>query len=183
MHSRLVTPSHLSRNLLAEIARREGELGLAGNANKAGPAIEKYLGVLRDALNANAGTSLYSDVTVGFDWCGAFVYYCCLEAGFRFPPKPDPIYRYTLGAVPAWRNWAVSDGFFHPVGSIVPEAGDIALYNHVCSDQPLDHIGIVLEVTKDGILSAEGNVANRTEIVFREFSVIDGYVRLPTLPS
>jgi len=178
-------PSHQNtgRILLAKVARREAELKLAGNADKAGPAIEKYLAVLRGALNGTAETSKYSDVTVGFDWCGAFVYYCCLEAGFRFPPKPVPSYRYTLGAVPAWRNWAAREGFFHPTGSLTPEAGDIALYNQACSDQQPDHIGIVLEVAKEGILSAEGNLANRTGLALREFSVIDGYVRLPTLPS
>jgi len=170
-----------SRRLLAEIASREAGQCFAGNSQKAGPAIEKYLSTLRNALNANAETSKYSDPDVGFDWCGAFVYYCCLEAGFRFSPKPDPRYRYTLGAVPAWRNWATRGGFFHPSNSLKPEPGDIALYNRACSDQPLDHIGIVLQAAGGGILSAEGNFANRTGIVLRNPSLIDGYVRLPEL--
>lgn len=169
-------PSH---RLLAEIASREAAQHFAGNAQKAGPAIEKYLSTLRDALNANAETSKYSDTAVGFDWCGAFVYYCCLEAGFHFPPKPDPSYRYTLGAVPAWRHWAVRGGFFHPSYSSTPEPGDIALYNRACSDQPLDHIGIVLQASDEGILSAEGNLSNRTGIVLRNLSQVDGYARLP----
>jgi len=168
-----------SRRLLTEIARREAGQCFAGNGQKAGPAIEKYLSTLRDALYANAETSKYSDPAVGFEWCGAFVYYCCLEAGFRFPPKPDPSHRYTLGAIPAWRHWAVKDGFFLPSYSSMPEPGDIALYNRACSDQPLDHIGIVLQSSDEGILSAEGNISNRTGIVLRNFSQVDGYIRLP----
>jgi hypothetical protein len=168
-----------TRAFLAQVARREATLGLAGNAQMAGPAIERYLSVLREALNLNASTNKYSDPAVGFDWCGAFVYYCCLEAGFRFPPKPVPTYRYTLGAVPAWHHWAVTSGFFHPTGSTPPSPGDIALFNRVYDDHPLDHIGIVLEVTADGVQTAEGNNANRTGIFSRPFEVIEGFVRLP----
>src|SRR5688572_27180188 len=84
------TQIHLSnrRSTLAKIARREGEKWLQGDANQAGPAIEPYLSVFREALNLNCESDHYSDLDVGYSWCCAFAYYCCLQAGFRFPPKP-----------------------------------------------------------------------------------------------
>lgn len=145
----------------------------------AGPSIEKYLSVFRDALNRNALTKKYSNPSIGFNWCCAFVYYCCLKAGFKFPPKPIEDYRYTLAAVTAWHHWAVLHDFFQPVQYVRPELGDIALFNNIFDDKPLDHIGVVIKTNSDGIVSAEGNNLNRTGIFERPFSVIEGYIRLP----
>lgn len=170
---------HAARHLLAEIARREAALGRAGDSNMAGPAIEPYLSTLREALNLNCSSTKYSDLTTGFNWCCAFVYYCCLQAGFRFPPKPVATFRYTLAAVPAWHHWALSEGIFHPRTTTQPHVGDIALYNRVFDGQPLDHIGVVVGVATDEVLSAEGNHSNRTGMFSRAFSTIEGYVRLP----
>jgi hypothetical protein len=171
-------PQPGTRLSLAKIAQAEAAQGRAGDAKMAGPAIEPYLSTLREALNRNAETTQYSDLSEGFNWCCAFVYYCCLRAGFRFPPKPVESFRYTLAAVPAWHSWAVVEGFFEGVAS-APQIGDIALYNRVFDGQPLDHIGIVVETRPGGVLSAEGNNANRAGLFEREFSVIEGYVRLP----
>jgi hypothetical protein len=172
-----------TRARLAEVARREGALKLSGDAQKAGPAIERYLSVLREALNRNANSTQYSDLAVGFDWCGAFVYYCCLEAGFRFPPKPVETFRYTLGAVRAWHHWAVAGDFFLPIGTSTPQPGDIALFNHVFDGNSFDHLGVVVAILPDGVQTAEGNNANRTGIFFRPFAVIEGFVRLPEQPG
>lgn len=174
-----MTKIPMKRKHLAAVARREAEQMRVGNANLAGPAIEPYLSVLRDALNRNGSTEEFSDRSRGFPWCCAFVYFCCLEAGYRFPPKPIESYQYTLGAVSAWQNWATSQGFFHSAQTSSAEIGDIALFNHVFNDSPLDHIGIVLKVESDGVTCAEGNHLNRTGIFFRQFPVIEGYVRLP----
>lgn len=168
-----------SRRLLAAIARSEAELKLAGDANMAGPAIERYLVVFREAMNLHGKTTEYSDLGRGYHWCCAFVYYCCLQAGFRFPPKPVANARCTLAAVPSWREWAARDGFYHPAGRTDPAVGDIALYNHVYNGNPLDHIGLVVGRVPDGVLSAEGNNCNRSGVFPRTFAVIEGYVRLP----
>jgi len=167
-----------TRGHLAEIARREAALERAGNAQMAGEAIEPYLATFRDALNQNCDSTEYSDRAKGYHWCCAFVYYCCLQAGFRFPPKPVASYQYTLAAVPAWHHWALQEGFFCPAPSSTPELGDIALYNRVASGQPFDHIGIVVAVISEGILSAEGNNHNRAGVFPREISAVEGYVRL-----
>lgn len=167
-----------TRRLLAEIAQREAAFERAGNTQMAGEAIEPYLATLREALNQNCGSTEYSDPAKGYHWCCAFVYYCCLQAGFRFPPKPIPTYRYTLAAVPAWHHWALTEGLFHPAASSIPEPGDIALYNRVADGNPLDHIGIVVGLSVGGMLSAEGNNDNRAGIFVRELSAVEGYVRL-----
>ncbi|HEY3898476.1 MAG TPA: CHAP domain-containing protein [Chthoniobacter sp.] len=174
-----VTPLIPRRSELARIARLEGERRACGDSNRAGPEIECYLGVFREALNANAETERYADVQFGYDWCCAFVYYCCRQAGFRFPPKPEPGYRHTLAAVPAWHHWAVTGGFFHAVDGTVPEVGDIALFNRVFDGQPLDHIGIVVEVSAEFVVCAEGNVENRSGLFERRSSSVEGFVRLP----
>jgi hypothetical protein len=167
------------RDCLARIARQEAERQARGDSNRAGPEIERYLGVFREALNANAETDRYSDLQLGYNWCCAFVYYCCREAGFQFPPKPEPGYRYILAAVPAWHHWAVTGGFFHAVDGTVPEVGDIALFNRVFDGQPLDHIGIVVEVSAEFVVCAEGNVENRSGLFERRSSSVEGFVRLP----
>ena len=169
----------MKRSLLATIARGEAEQERAGDSRLAGPAIEPYLTVLREALNRNGSTDIYSDRAHGFNWCCAFVYYCCRQAGFRFPPKPVESYRYTLAAVPAWRHWSSSLDFYHPAPTATPEPGDIALFDRVFDGNPLDHIGIVLSLIPGGVLCAEGNNLNRTGIFARPFSEIDGFVRLP----
>lgn len=173
----VITPP--SRQKLAMIARREAGLRKQGDANLAGAEIERYLALFREALNRNCETDRFSDPGVGYSWCCAFVYYCCLQAGFRFPPKPVPSYRYTLAAVPAWQHWAESGGFFLSADGATPESGDIVLFNQVASGQPLDHMGIALEVTPTSVLCAEGNVENCTGLFEHPFSCAAGYVRLP----
>ncbi len=171
------------RHALARIARDEGRLALVGNENLAGEAIEKYLAVFREAFNRNGGYAKYSDLRIGYPWCCAFVYYCCLQAGFTFPPKPIPEHRWTLGAVPVWYDWAVlpQNDFYFPATNRrrTPEAGDIILFNRLIEDKDLDHIGIVVAVAADTVTTAEGNFQNRSGIFERPLTKnINGYIRL-----
>lgn len=171
------------RLALARIAESEGRLELAGDENMAGEAIEKYLAVFRDALNKNGECDTYSDRRVGYHWCSAFVYYCCLQAGFTFPPKPVPEHRWTLGAAPAWYQWAVmpeNDFFFvanDPHRS--PEPGDIVLFNRLIEDKDMDHVGIVISVSANTMTTAEGNFHNRSGVFERSLTEnINGFIRL-----
>ncbi len=168
---------------LARIAEAEGRLALQGNERFAGDSIEKYLVVFRDAFNRNGGYTKYSDPSVGYPWCCAFVYHCCLKAGFTFPPKPMPKHRWTLGAVPAWYDWAVmpENDFYFPADDAYrsPDAGDLILFDRLLEDKELDHIGIVLSVSPTGIRTAEGNVHNRSGIFERPATAnVHGYIRL-----
>ena len=171
------------RLALARIARDEGRLALAGSKNLAGEAIEKYLSVFREALNRNSGDVTYSDRRIGYPWCCAFVYYCCLQAGFTFPPKPIPDHRWTLAAVPAWCDWASlpQNDFYFPAGdrSETPEAGDIILFDRMIEDRNLDHMGVVVDVAAEVVTTAEGNFHNRSGVFERPLTRnINGYIRL-----
>jgi hypothetical protein len=108
------------RALLAKVALQEGHLKLRGDENKAGLEIEKYLNVFRETFNRIDNTTKYSDTTIGFDWCCAFVYYCCLQAGYWFwalqsitgenPVKPEQRGRLTQMAE-AWIQWGKEYGY------------------------------------------------------------------------
>jgi len=172
---RLLKPS---RKKLAQVAEKEAGFGFRGEIGMTGPEIERYLSVFRNALNENGSTNKYSDKSVGYPWCCAFVYFCCLKAGFSFLPKQIPSFRFTLAAVPAWQHWASVKGIFHECKENA-EIGDIALFNRVYCNKPLDHIGIITKISPDGIISAEGNNDNRTGLFHRDLDCMAGFVRLP----
>ena len=116
-------------------------------------------------------------------WCAAFVYHCCLEAGFDIPIRPDGCVTCHLAGCIAWEEFARSDpkiGYHQAGGGFVPEAGDIVLYDRVFENREHDHIGIVIEVRGDTILAAEGNVSNRSALIERPVDGhIRGYIRIP----
>ncbi|WP_179228675.1 CHAP domain-containing protein [Leptolyngbya ohadii] len=170
------------RKLLAQIAEKEGRLERLGNANKAGAEIEPYLGIFREAFNQIDRTTKWSDPSIGFDWCCAFVYYCCLRAGFAFPVQPIPN-RPTIGFVGLWREWASlpENRFYYRAHcpGFEPQPGDIVLFDRLLEPVALDHIGIVIGVRSNGLVTAEGNVYNRSGIFERSLNQqINGYVRL-----
>ncbi len=171
---------HGKRLRLASVARIEAELEPAGDANQAGPAIEKYLAPFRETMNRRADTQRYSDLSVGYAWCAEFVYYCCLEAGFRISPEPSECGGGSFAAVSTWREWASlprNDLLLAPGG--VPAVGDVVLFDRLLEETPLDHMGIVVAVGAGSITTAEGNVRNRAGVFTRRLnSHINSYVRL-----
>lgn len=118
-------------------------------------------------------------------WCAAFVYHCCVEAGFQIPFSPQECTLCSLAGVPAWEEMARKNGsigYFLPTDAFVPAPGDIVLYDHVFCNQPHDHIGIVIENHPDHIIAAEGNVnnTNQSALVRRQKDHhIRSYIRLP----
>lgn len=118
-------------------------------------------------------------------WCAAFVYHCCIQAGFQLPFSPDECTVGSLACVPAWEELAQKDsriGYHLPTDAFEPAPGDIVLYDHVFCHQPHDHIGIVIENHPDHILAAEGNVnnTNQSGLVRRaKDHHIRCYIRLP----
>ncbi|WP_309385362.1 CHAP domain-containing protein [Cerasicoccus frondis] len=172
------------RAKLAIIGRQEGAMNLEGNDAMAGDAIEKYLALFRDAMNHNGGGDKYSDTNVGYSWCCAFVYYCCLESGFRIPAKPVTDFRWTLAAVPAWHNWASQrENDFYFDREVIPSGplpGDIVIFDRIMSESEFDHIGIVLEASERTLTTAEGGYHNRSGIFERNMDeTIRGFIRLP----
>jgi RimJ/RimL family protein N-acetyltransferase len=110
-------------------------------------------------------------------WCAAFVYYCCREAGFEIPIRPDECKSCHLAGCIAWEEFATGDPrieYHTPEDYFVPESGVIVLYDRVFENKEHDHIGIVIENQGDTIIAAEGNIDNRSGIVGRP---IDGHIR------
>ena len=70
-------------------------------------------------------------------WCAAFVYYCCIKAGFIFPIKPKECKSCHLAGCGAWEEWAMSDeNIIYSLTSnemFTPEPGDIVLFDKVFS--------------------------------------------------
>lgn len=117
-------------------------------------------------------------------WCAAFVYYCCQQAGFRFPIRPIAGLSSNLAGCLAWEEWAQMDSRleYHRADdlSFHPETGDIVLFDNVFVPTEHDHIGIVLESSEEFLLTAEGNVNNLSTLLERKRDQhIRAYIRIP----
>ena len=168
------------RHKLAQVAASEAALQLQRNDPKGGLAIEKYLALLRDTLRQRPATRHLAEPGVGFDWCGAFVYYCCRAAGFTFSPRPSMQLLGTFAAVFIWREWALlpENQFFLPA-TATPQPGDLVIFDHLLENVVSDHIGVVTAVDRDLLTTAEGNVTNRSGLFQRRCDQhINGYIRI-----
>lgn len=116
-------------------------------------------------------------------WCAAFVHYCCMEAGFQIPYRPDGCISCHLAACPGWEEFAINDPrikYHRGAEGFEPEAGDIVVYDRVFENKPHDHMGIVLEKRANTIFAAEGNVGNVSGIIERPIDWhIRAYIRIP----
>ena len=116
-------------------------------------------------------------------WCATFVYYCCKEAGFGIPIRPDECKTCHLAGCIAWEEFALGDPrieFHRGKEGFVPEPGDIVLYDRVFENREHDHIGIIIESLENSLLVAEGNVDNRSGIIERPIDEhIRAYIRIP----
>lgn len=118
-------------------------------------------------------------------WCAAFIYYCCIKAGYNLPVKhPHPNITCNFAGCFAWEQWAElkENNFFHKAknSSFKPDKGDIVLYNRVFDPGPHDHIGIILENMGNDLIVAEGNVNNLSVVLTRPVnSHVRGYIRIP----
>ena len=114
-------------------------------------------------------------------WCAAFVYHCCVNAGYKIPARPKECVSGSLAGCGAWEEWAKAD---NRVGwlpnTCLPQPGDIVIYDRVFEKKPHDHMGIVVEVREDSLLAAEGNLNNVSGVVERpRDGHIRGYISLP----
>ncbi|WMT39604.1 CHAP domain-containing protein [Paenibacillus sp. D2_2] len=157
------------RELLAQIAEELASKPLIGNEHKYGPDL---VPILRYFPRDNAN--------IGFDWCAAFVYHCCTEAGVRLPVRyPEPVSR-NFAWVEAWLEWGQLHGFYHHVSdsSFIPDQGDLVIFDNILGNGPNDHIGVVLRIEQDKIITAEGNFYNKSGVFQRERERINGYIRI-----
>ena len=116
-------------------------------------------------------------------WCAAFVYYCCIKAGFDLPVRyPKPVTCNFAGVV-AWLQWSKlpQQNFYYSRShqNFRPDKGDIVIYDNVFIPSPHDHIGILLNCDCDRIIVAEGNVNNISNVLERRINKkIRGFIRI-----
>ncbi len=116
-------------------------------------------------------------------WCAAFVYHCCISAGFEIPYSPDECVTCSLAGCGGWDEFARGDdriGYYGREDGFTPDIGDIVLFDRVFCGAEHDHIGVVLNVTENEITCAEGNVGKRSGIVTRPRDEhVRAFIRLP----
>ena len=156
-----------TREQLAWVAEATAQIPLhgfeEGKASNLGPIVQPFPGWTLEEADGL--------------WCAAFVYYCCREAGFEIPIRPNACKTCHLAGCIAWEEFATGDpriGYHKSGDGFVPDAGDIVLYDRVFENREHDHIGIVLEKRENAILVAEGNIGNRSGIIERP---VDGHIR------
>lgn len=118
------------------------------------------------------------------NWCAAFVYHCCMQAGFILPIR-YPNGNHRLAGVGALLEWAQlpEHGFFYAdmQNDFTPQRGDIVVYEKLLTNNSHDHTGIVLACNDKEILVAEGNTNNQnySSVLYRDrWSSILGYIRI-----
>ncbi|MGG0168811.1 CHAP domain-containing protein [Paenibacillus dokdonensis] len=157
------------REILAEIAEELASRPLIGNEDKYGPDLEPIINCFPR-----------ENPKIGFDWCAAFVYHCCNEAGVKLPIRyQEPVSR-NFAWVEAWLEWGQLFDFYHPISDplFVPEKGDLIIFDNILGNGPNDHIGVVLRTEQNKIITAEGNFYNKSGIFERTKDQINGYIRI-----
>lgn len=111
-------------------------------------------------------------------WCAAFVYYCLRQTACNLPAK-HPSVSHNFAWCEAWEEWAKLSGIdnWHDK-SEKPEVGDIVLFDNLWLPSECDHIGIIIDVTNEGIETAEGNFCNISAIIKRPYKNVRGYIRV-----
>jgi hypothetical protein len=159
---------------LANVAQQEAARGLKWT----GPdcEAEKYLKPLRKPMQ---NLKHIGKKPVFYNWCAAFVTWCCREAGIEIPDVPEG-YWATMALVGSWKFWAQKRGYWHPRGSISPRRGDILVFEWFNGDLALDHIGIVSGYTagQSVIRTYEGNCGNQTASKTRRLANVPGFIRI-----
>jgi hypothetical protein len=161
------------RGKLADIAEAFGKESIVGI-----PGDERY----REICKYWPDQGIYK--IFQSNWCAAFVYYCCMQAGFLLPIRyPNADFR--LAGVGAWLEWASlpETGFLYFDGEkgFTPQRGDIVIYEKLLTNDPHDHTGIVLACDDKELLVAEGNKDNQnySSVFYRDrWHCIYGYIRI-----
>ncbi len=162
-----------TRTKLANIAREKAQIPFHGYIKKQESNLEP---IIRFFPNWNL---LEADGV----WCAAFVYYCCREAGFDIPYRPNTCQTCHLAGCIGWEEFAINDPqieYHKRTENFIPDAGDIVIYDRVFINQEHDHIGIVLQKLENTIVVAEGNIDNISGIIERSTDEhIRAYIRIP----
>jgi hypothetical protein len=167
----IIASSHPLK-LLGDFAEQEAakQLKWEGPGNEA----EKYLSIFREPM---LKLGQIGSEKVLYDWCGAFVFFCCQKTGVQVPIQPQGFWA-TMALVESWKYWAKNNGYWHPKGDFIPKRGDIILFDWEGDGIP-NHIGIVRGYTpgNTSIQTSEGNKKNLSGNFKRELSTVVGFIR------
>jgi lysozyme family protein len=146
----LSIPVHLR---LATFAAAEAAKGLIWNG--ASSETEKYLSPFREPMRQLG--HIESD-KIFYNWCAAFVAYCCREVKITIPDRPTGFWA-TMALVESWQYWAKQQGYWYSKGETRPQRGDIVTFDWTNVDGTFNHIGIVRGHTPGStvVQTAEGN--------------------------
>lgn len=163
-----------SRAKLADFAENEAAKALRWSGSNS--EAEKYLKPFREPMRQKA--HIGKD-PVFYNWCAAFVTYCCRAVDIQIPDTPDG-YWATMALVDSWKYWAQKQAYWYNKGSITPQRGDILVFEWGDGDASLDHIGIVRGYTPGSsvILTSEGNKSNISGNFTRPLPVVAGFIRI-----
>jgi len=119
-----------------------------------------------------------------FPWCAAFVTWCLEEAGVEVPLNMPSKFGYTSALVEAWQQWAIEKNYYLPnVAGVEPKPGDIVLFDWSNPTNPdndwEDHIGFFAKKDGTALVCYEGNYRDKTAIVYRYLTTVQGFIRLP----
>lgn len=136
---------------------------------------EKYLDIFREPMQDRGQIG---SAKVFYDWCGAFVFYCCKEVGLSLSFAPDGFWA-TFALVESWKFWGRQQGFWFTKGAQVPRRGDIVVFDWD-GDGELNHVGIVRGYTpgSDTINTSEGNRQNLSGNYTRSLADVAGFIRV-----
>ncbi len=143
------------RAKLADFAEHEAAKNLVWN--DVNSEAEKYLKPFREPMLKLGHIGSEPEF---YNWCAAFVTYCCRNVGIEIPVIPEGFWA-TMALVESWKDWAKKNGYWYPKGSITPQRGDIVVFDWQRNNSELDHIGIVRGYTPESssseIQTSEGN--------------------------
>jgi len=117
---------------------------------------------------------------VFYDWCAAFVTYCCRSCGYDIPDSPDNFYA-TMALVESWKHWAKTNGTWLEPKNTTLERGDIVCFEWYDGDASADHIAIVRNYSGDSTRfeTSEGNRKNQSgNYADRKLANVAGIIRL-----
>jgi lysozyme family protein len=164
----------LVHSRLATFAANEAAKQLSWSG--AGSEAEKYLEPFREPMRK---LGHIGNDKVFYDWCGAFVTYCCRQVGVTIPDQPSGFWA-TMALVESWQYWAKQQGYWHPKGSTKPQRGDIVTFDwNPNTGGSFNHIGIVRGYQGGSMIeTAEGNKSNQSGNFTRSLSFVSGIVRI-----
>jgi lysozyme family protein len=159
---------------LATFAEIEAAKGLTWSG--ADSEAEKYLSPFRQPM------LILDHIQTGpvfYNWCAAFVAYCCRQVEITIPNRPENFWA-TMALVESWKFWAKQNGYWYPRGSVIPMRGDIVTFDWTGTPGDFNHIGIIRAYSQGSsiIKTSEGNRRNTSGNFTRNLSSVSGIIRI-----